>query len=151
MINTHNRLIRLELSYDRNTDIMKKIIKSHIKTGNIVVTDGWSAYSWLGHPFSGYIHSMHNHAAGNFGYGLDSTSHIEALWNQLKYLIKNIYYIIPSEDFVLYLREAEFRRSINELNNINKWNKLIDIFNYVRNVGIENLYSIEQLNKITDK
>ena len=56
--------MRLELSYDRNTDIMKKIIKSHIKTGNIVVTDGWSAYSWLGHPFSGYIHSMHSHGAG---------------------------------------------------------------------------------------
>ena len=69
IINSNNRLIRLELTYDRNTDIMKKIIKSHIKTGNIVVTDGLSAYSWLGHPFSGYIHSMHN-AARNFGYGL---------------------------------------------------------------------------------
>ena len=69
----------------------------------------------------------------------------------MKQLIKSIYYIIPSEDFDLYLREAEFRRLINELNNINKWNKLIDVLNYVRNVGIENLYSIDQLNKITDK
>lgn len=56
---------------------MKKIIKSHIKTGNIVVTDERSAYSWLGDPFSGNFHSMHNHGEGNFGYELDSTNHIE--------------------------------------------------------------------------
>ena len=94
---------------------------------------------------------MHNHEAGNFGYGLDNISHIDALWNQKKQIIKSIYYIIPSEYFVLYLWEAEFRRLINELNNNNKWNKLIDVLNYAINVGIENLYSINQKNKITDK
>lgn len=151
IINTHNRLIRLELSYDRNTYIMKKIIKSDIKTGNIVVIEGCSAYSWLSHPFSGYIHFMHNHGAGNFRSGLDSTSQIEALWNYLKHLIKSIYYIIPSEKFCIIFKRREFRRLINELNNINKWNKLIDVLNYIRNVGIENLYSIDQLNKIIDK
>ena len=36
---------------------MKKVIKNHIRTGNIIVVDGWSAYTLL---YSGYIHSMHN-------------------------------------------------------------------------------------------
>jgi len=151
IINTHNKLIRLELSYDRTTEVMKKIVKTHIKTGNIVVTDGWSSYLWISEPYSGYVHSMHNHGAGNFGYGLDSTSHIEALWSNLKQIIKNIYYIIPSEDFVLYLGEAEFRRNINKFNDLTKWNEIIAVINYIRNIGIDNLYSVEYLEKITEK
>ena len=29
---------------------------------------------------SGYIHIVHNHGHGQFGYGDESTSHIENLW-----------------------------------------------------------------------
>ena len=45
IINTHNNLLRLEVPFNLNTDIMKKIITNHVKTGNIIVTDGWFAYS----------------------------------------------------------------------------------------------------------
>ena len=81
VINTHNQLIGLEVSYDRTTEIMKKVVKTHIQTGNIVVIDGWASYLWIREPYSGYIHSMHNHGAINFGHGLDSTNQLEALWN----------------------------------------------------------------------
>ena len=40
---------------------------------------------------------------------MTSTSHIESIWSQLKSILKNIYYIIPHQNFILYLREAEWR------------------------------------------
>ena len=46
-----------------------------------------------------------NHRQGNFGHGIDSTSHEEQLWAHLKHIIKSIYYIIPKEYFILFLRE----------------------------------------------
>ena len=64
IINTHNKFLRMEVSYTRNADIIKTIIKTHIQTGNIIVSDSWSGYHWLDEPFSGYIHSIHNHEDG---------------------------------------------------------------------------------------
>ena len=81
IINTINKKIRLEVSYNRNTNVIKKIIKAHIATGNIITSEGWGGYSWIDQPFSGYIHSTHNHGNGDFGTGVESTSHIEALWS----------------------------------------------------------------------
>ena len=57
-----------------------------------------------------------NHARGESGIGYDSTSHEEGIWSHLKHIINNIYYTIPSDHFILYLKEAEFRRNINPLN-----------------------------------
>ncbi len=62
------------------------------------------------------IHSKHNHDNGDFSHGLDSTSYIESLWPILKYFIKNSYTVITQEDFILFLKESEFRRNINNLN-----------------------------------
>ena len=45
-------------------------------------------YNWLDSNQSGYVHRKHIHGAHDFGYGMESTSHIESLWLQLKLLIK---------------------------------------------------------------
>ena len=86
IINTSTYKLRLEVSFERTERILKKIIKAHVKTGNYIVSDGWSGYSWIGLPFSGYIPSVHNLGHGDFGRGLDSTSHIEGIWSFLKKL-----------------------------------------------------------------
>ena len=88
---------------------------------------------------------MHNHGHGDFGRGLESTSNIEQLWAHLKGIIKNIYNIIPHKQFILFLREAEFRRNIKDFNFRQKWTELIDVMNYLSNIGIKSLYSEEQL------
>ena len=67
--------MRLEITELRNTETMKKIISTHVKKGNIIVSDAWAAYSWLDDMNSGYIHHVHNHGHGDFGFGIDSTSH----------------------------------------------------------------------------
>lgn len=127
---------------------MKKIINAHIETGNIITSDGWAAYSWLDLPFSGYVHSVHNHGKGDFDNGLDSTSHIETLWSHLKTIIRKIYYIFPHEHFVLFFKKAEFRRNINSLDNDTKLDEICGIIKYIQNIGIDELYSEEYLIKI---
>ena len=85
----------------------------------------------MGHSFKssipGYIREMHINEAGDFGLGSSSTSHIESLWSQLKALLKNLYYIIPHKNFILYLREAEWRIK-NKDKNINA--KIKEFFDY---------------------
>lgn len=111
LINNISRKIRLEILPNRSTDIIKKIITNLIPTGNTIVTDGRSFYNWFDNPRYGCEHSVHNHDHGDFGADEDSTSHIEQLWHNLKHIITSIYYIFLSEKFILFLREAEFRRN----------------------------------------
>jgi hypothetical protein len=93
----------------------------------------------LSRPDSQYSHSIHNHGYGDFWIGLDSTAHIEQLWSQLKQIIKQIYYIILSEKYILFIREAEFRVNIKNLSEEQKQNEFIDIIKYIQNTEIYNL------------
>jgi hypothetical protein len=58
---------------------------------------------------NGNVWEVHSHGEGDFGFGLSSTSHVEALWNQLKYKIKKLYSSIPSINYLYFLRKAEWR------------------------------------------
>ena len=75
------------MTFIRNGDTLKKIITKHVKVGNI----------------------MYDH--GDFCHAQNSTSNIEQLWAHLKSIIKNLYYSKPHNDFILFLREAKFRRN----------------------------------------
>ena len=134
IINNRSREIRREIVDNRTTETMKNIINRYIPKGNIIVTDDFASYRWLDDPSSGYAHSVHNHGHGNFGSGLDSTSHIEALWSNLKSLIKTVYTVIPKENFSLFLREAEFRRNFKKFNNNNIMKEYDEIAKYVNDV-----------------
>ena len=46
---------------------------------------------------SGYIHIKHLHNTGSFVVGLQSTSHIESIWAQIKSKIKETYPSIPNK------------------------------------------------------
>ena len=76
IINNLTKNFRLEISKQRNEEVLKKIITAHVKSGNTIVSDGWSGYNFLSRPDSQYTHSIHNHAHGDLGECLDSTSHI---------------------------------------------------------------------------
>ena len=72
---------------------MKKIINIFAPKGNIIITDDALCYSWLDNADSGYTHHFYNHGHGDFGEALDSISHVEQLWNNLKPIIKKIDFI----------------------------------------------------------
>ena len=110
-------------------------MEKFIKRGNIIITDSWAAYDWISLPNSGYTHITYVHGHGQFGYGDESTSHIEQLWSVLKTIFKRIYVTIPSNYFNLFLREIEWRYLISIKNDTEKLKELLDIFDYVTNTA----------------
>ena len=58
----------------------------------------------------GYNRDVHVLCGGDFGFVINSTSHIDSIWSQLKSILKKIYYIIPHNNFIMYLRETEWRQ-----------------------------------------
>lgn len=89
---------------------MKIFIFNHIKENNNILTDSWPSYILLDSPEVNYIHEIHRHGKnGNFLLGQHSTLYIEGVWVTIKSYIKKIYHYIPSENFILFLREVEIR------------------------------------------
>jgi len=68
MVNTNKKQLRLEIIFERNIEFMKKFVYAHIMPGNIIVTDAKVAYNSL-YTENNYIHSVHSHGHGDFGYG----------------------------------------------------------------------------------
>ena len=130
--------------------VQKAIVKNltnHIKEHNTVITDGWASYQFLNDPNCNYKHETHIHGpSGNFGFGLHSTNITEGVWGTDKQYIKKIYNYIPDENFVLFLREGEFRYNIGSLNNPEKERKIIEIFKYLFESSNYDLYDDEKLN-----
>ena len=120
IIGTKNNItskLRLDVYYSRNENDCKIFILNHIKPKNIIITDGWSSYQFLDDPNFENEHEVHVHGPSiNFGFGSHSTSHIEGIWGTIKEYIKKIYNYIPCKNFIFYLREAEFRSMIHDLN-----------------------------------
>ena len=44
-VNINTKKLRLEISFERNIEFMKKFIYAHIMPGNIIITDAWGAYN----------------------------------------------------------------------------------------------------------
>ena len=94
------------------------------------------------------MHITHVHAHGIFGYGDESSSHMEQLWSVLKTLFRRIYVTIPSENFTLFLREIEIRYLITNKNDNEKLKELLEVFDYINSTVNFNLYDLDSLNLI---
>lgn len=103
------REIRLYAIGDRTQETLSKCIGASIKENATIISDGWRSYNYLDNEGSEYTHIQHIHGQYDFGEGEESTSYIEQLWSKLKRSIISIYNTIPSGDFYLFLKEAEFR------------------------------------------
>ena len=114
-INNRTKNFRLETVFNRDSEILKKFVNKYIDKGNTIVSDGWAGYSFLNNN-PAYNHIVHIHGGGDFGFGITSTSYIEGLWSNIKSKIKMIYHIIPSFNFISFLRESEFRIKNNKKN-----------------------------------
>ena len=114
--------------YNRDTEILKKFIYKFIPPGNHIISDGWNAYSFLNDPHSGYRHSVHVYGRNDFGFGLDSTNHIESIWGILKLELKRVYTTIRSKNFLYFLCESEFKYKNKTLSNEEKLEKFFEIY-----------------------
>ena len=64
------------------------------------------------------------------------TSRIEGIWGEIKLLIKSMYISIRSKNFIYFLKDAEYRRSIKKFNPIDK---VKDFFIVLSTVGNDNI------------
>ena len=122
--------IRLEIVESRDSPTLKTIIEKHIMGGNIIYTDCWSGYNFLSNINSNYTHISFNYANGHFG----KTSRIEGIWGEIKQKFKKLYNSIRSTNFIYFLREMEFRRSIKLLS---KEDKIKNLASAISVVGID--------------
>ena len=97
------------------------------------MTDGWLGYSFL--EDEGNIRDEHNHEGGDFGFGISSTSHIESLWHNLKDSITKIYNMIPSRNFISFLRESEWRNKNRSKNREDKIKEFFSCYQLVWDVN----------------
>ena len=125
--NTSSKILRLEVTFQRDSETLKKLIYTHIKYGNIIVTYIWAGYNWLQNDIN-YIHSTLSHDHGNFGYGFDSIIHFESICGNLQMIIKKLYYSIESQLYTFSDR-IRFRRDISGLSNNDKWIEFKNILN----------------------
>lgn len=142
IINTQSKDFCIVPVYYRNSNNLKNIIIKFVEKGNVIISYAWAGYNSFSSANSGYIHIVHKHGHGQFGFG-KSTSHIENLWAIFKQKIKKIYNIIPSQNFPLYFREIEFRIIISHKTDDTKIKELFSIFEYISNTADFILYPIE--------
>ena len=150
IINTHYKKFWLEITKISNDEIQAKFFFTHIKPYNIIVNDGWRGYTFLNNN-SRDMFTMSIIMDTDFGTGYDWTSHIEHLWSQNKSSMRKICYIIPKNNFILYLREIAFHLNIKNFNENKKYEEFIDILNFIRDTHREALYDIEYLIEFTNK
>ena len=81
----------------------------YVEVGNNVCIDGWTAYNYLDDPLSGYHHYSHIHGDGDFGIGVQSKSHIEAIWAQIKSKIKENYHINSPKNLFFLLEKLSLK------------------------------------------
>lgn len=110
-INPKTNQVRLKIIPRRSRDCAEEFIKQTIKTGSIVVTDGYKGYNEL--PLLGYRWSSCNHSAGVFG----PTNHIEAFWSKIKRALRYIYrdLTFSLKSLELILKEYENRHNRPDL------------------------------------
>lgn len=95
IINNTSKEFSIKVSYNRDSGTLANYIQKYIEIENTIISNGCSGYNFLDSAQSGYSHITHIHHGGNFGYGMQSNSHIESIWNIIKGKIKTIYHVIP--------------------------------------------------------
>ena len=108
-VNNNTKSFRIEATFSRDTETIKKFINKFIEKGNTIITDHWMSYNYLDAANSGYSHIKHNHGAGPFGFGIQSISHIESIWSQIMLKIKATYNTIPIKIFSTLLGKQNIK------------------------------------------
>ena len=133
---------RLEITNQWNQQVLKKFITTYVETGNTIITEGWSGYNF-NNNMHGYIRDMYIHGGGDFSLRLNSSSHIESIWSQLKAIIKKMYYIIPFKNFGLFLWEVEWRIKKKNKNINEKISELFEEWYLTYDMAEENFFDWE--------
>ena len=128
IIDTASKDFRIEPVLNRDAETLKQFITRNVAKGNFIITEGWAGYNFLDSNDSGYTRKRHDHGDSDFGYGRESTSHIESIWAQIRAKLKEIYHSIPHRNFMKFVREIEFKIKIRDKSYSEKIQYFFDAF-----------------------
>ena len=103
----HTRVVK-----NTEKDTLQPIIKSKVKKGSVLVSDGWSGYSGLNRD---YDHKIIKHSHGIYKTGPYHTNGIEGFWSLLKRGIIGVYHYVSPKHLYLYCDEFSYRYNIRRL------------------------------------
>ena len=92
-------------------DTLQKFIKSNVRSGATVYTDGFTGYTGL----SSYKHETVNHSGGEYVRGDAHTNGIESIWALLKRGHYGIYHYMSPKHLHRYVNEFSFRHNTREI------------------------------------
>jgi transposase-like protein len=99
------------------------IIQGKILEGSTVHTDGWKAYDGL--VVNGYDHYRVFHGNNEFARGKSHVNGIEAFWSFAKRRLAK-FNGLKDENFLLHLKECEFRYNNKDEDLLKILTKLVD-------------------------
>ncbi|MCL9805702.1 IS1595 family transposase [Flavobacterium amniphilum] len=105
-------LVHTKVIKNAEKDTLQPIIKSKVKKGSVLVSDGWSGYSGLNRD---YDHKIIKHSHGIFKKGPYHTNGIEGFWSLLKRGIIGVYHYVSPKHLYLYCDEFSYRYNIRKL------------------------------------
>lgn len=108
----NNGLVYTQVVKDTKGKTLKTIIRSKVKQGSIIVSDGWVGYRGLQHE---YNHEIIKHNLGEFKNGPYHTNGIEGFWSLLKRGIIGIYHYTSDKHLHRYCDEFAYRYNIRTL------------------------------------
>ena len=82
-----------------------------------------------------YDHITHIHGGGDFGFWIQSTSHIESLWAFIKAKIKSAYKDIPNVNLMKFLKEVEFKYCLKNKSYKERIVALFESFKLIQNIS----------------
>lgn len=92
--------------------VLKTIVRTLVKQGSIIVTDGWKGYNGLS---SEYIHKVIEHSNGVYVKDGFHTNSIEEFWSHLKRGIIGVYHLVSPKHLSKYCDEFEFRYNTRDM------------------------------------
>lgn len=112
-------LVYTEVVRNTRSGTLKPIIKSKVKEGTTVISDGWMGYRGLSKL---YEHKIINHSKGVFKQGGYHTNSIEGFWSQLKRGIIGIYHVTSPKHLHKYCDEFSYRYNTRNMTDGERFN-----------------------------
>lgn len=105
-----------------SSKVLKTIVRTLVKQGSTIVTDGWKGYNGLSNE---YIHKVIEHSNGVYVKDGFHTNSIEGFWSHLKRGIIGVYHLVSPKHLSKYCDEFEFRYNTRDMSDVFRFTMFI--------------------------
>jgi len=102
-----------------NTATIAPLVRQHVCTSAILITDGFGAYRAVGKEYK--AHEIVNHTAGEYVRGKFHTNNMEGFWAIMKRGIYGIYHSVSHKHLHRYCNEFSYRYNTREVSAVERF------------------------------